>query len=96
MLMKHLVLLFWLICAAYEFGATGRAYGHGFAGARFFPATLSTVADALGHLFGPSHGFFRALEPRASEWIGAIAFNCRKLNPSIARRLGFSNHHSVW
>jgi hypothetical protein len=47
--MKHLPLLFWLICAGCELGATGRAYGHGFAGARFFPATLSTddpfVAD---------------------------------------------------
>jgi hypothetical protein len=47
--MKHLPLLFWLICAACQLGATGWAYGHGFAGARFFPATLSTddpfVAD---------------------------------------------------
>ena len=40
--MKYLSLLFWLICAACEFGAIGRAYSHGFAGARFFPATLST------------------------------------------------------
>jgi len=39
---KFLSLFFWLICAACEFSATGRAYGHGFAGARFFPATLST------------------------------------------------------
>lgn len=49
--MKHLVLLFWLTCAACELGATSRAYGHGFAGARFFPATLSTddpfIADEL-------------------------------------------------
>jgi hypothetical protein len=47
--MKHLFLVYLLICAACEFGATSRAYGHGFAGARFFPATLSTddpfVAD---------------------------------------------------
>ena len=47
--MKFLSLLFWLICTAYEFGVINRAYGHGFAGARFFPATLSTddpfVAD---------------------------------------------------
>jgi len=46
---KHLVLLFWLTCAAYDLGATSLAYGHGFAGPRFFPATLSTddpfVAD---------------------------------------------------
>ena len=49
--MKHFSLLFWLICAACEFGAIGRTYGHGFAGPRFFPATLATddpfVADEL-------------------------------------------------
>jgi len=47
--MKFLSLFFWLICAACELGVITRAYGHGFAGARFFPATLSTddpfVAD---------------------------------------------------
>ena len=49
--MKHLPLLFWLVCVVCELRATGWAYGHGFAGARFFPATLSTddpfVADEL-------------------------------------------------
>src|SRR5437762_10950658 len=49
--MKHLVILFSIVCAVCELGATSRAYGHGFAGARFFPATLSTddpfVADEL-------------------------------------------------
>ncbi len=49
--MKYLSLLYLLICAVCEFGVTGRAYGHGFAGARFFPATLSTddpfVSDEL-------------------------------------------------
>jgi hypothetical protein len=49
--MKFLSLFFWLVCAAYQFSAMGRAYGHGFAGARFFPATLSTddpfVSDEL-------------------------------------------------
>ncbi len=47
--MKHLPAVFWFVCAVGELCATGRAYGHGFAGARFFPATLSTddpfVAD---------------------------------------------------
>jgi hypothetical protein len=47
--MKHLPAVFWFVCAVGELSATGRAYGHGFAGARFFPATLSTddpfVAD---------------------------------------------------
>ena len=50
-MIKHLVFLFWLTCAACELGATSGAYGHGFAGARFFPATLSTddpfIADEL-------------------------------------------------
>jgi hypothetical protein len=49
--MKLLSLFFLLICAVCEFGAMGRAFGHGFAGARFFPATLSTddpfVSDEL-------------------------------------------------
>ena len=49
--MKHLSLVYLLICAACEFGATSRAYSHGFAGARFFPATLATddpfVSDEL-------------------------------------------------
>ncbi len=49
--MKRLHLLFWLVCVLCEFGATSHAFGHGFAGARFFPATLSTddpfVSDEL-------------------------------------------------
>jgi hypothetical protein len=49
--MKHPPLVFWLVCVACELGAPSRAYAHGFAGARFFPATLSTddpfVADEL-------------------------------------------------
>jgi hypothetical protein len=48
---KYLTLLFWLVCVVCEFGATSYALGHGFAGARFFPATLSTddpfVSDEL-------------------------------------------------
>jgi hypothetical protein len=44
-------LLFWLIFAGCEFCAISGTYPHGFAGARFFPATLSTddpfVADEL-------------------------------------------------
>ena len=49
--MKIFSLVYLLICAACEFGATTRVYSHGFAGARFFPATLSTddpfVSDEL-------------------------------------------------
>lgn len=49
--MKHSFLLFSLACAALQLGAPRRADGHGFAGARFFPATLTTedpfVADEL-------------------------------------------------
>jgi hypothetical protein len=48
---KYLTLIFWLVCAVCELGVTSRAFGHGFAGARFFPATLSTddpfVSDEL-------------------------------------------------
>jgi hypothetical protein len=48
---KYLTLLFWLVCAVCELGVTSQAHGHGFAGARFFPATLSTddpfVSDEL-------------------------------------------------
>jgi hypothetical protein len=46
-----LLLLFCFICWVCQLAAISRAYGHGFAGARFFPATLSTddpfVADEL-------------------------------------------------
>ncbi len=49
--MKHFLLLFPLACAGIQLGAVNRADGHGFAGARFFPATLTTedpfVADEL-------------------------------------------------
>jgi hypothetical protein len=49
--MKFFIFGFWLVCAAAGLGVAGRAYGHGFAGPRFFPATLSTddpfVADEL-------------------------------------------------
>jgi len=48
---KRLSLLFWFVFALCGLGAASRAFGHGFAGARFFPATLSTddpfVADEL-------------------------------------------------
>src|SRR5204862_2493383 len=50
-IMKHLPLVFWLVCALCHFCATSQTYAHGFAGARFFPATLSSddpfVADEL-------------------------------------------------
>ena len=49
--MKHLPLVFWLVCALCHFCATSQTYAHGFAGARFFPGTLSSddpfVADEL-------------------------------------------------
>src|SRR5436189_3829805 len=49
--MNNLALVLWLLCAVCELGAAIQAYGHGFAGARFFPATLSTddpfVSDEL-------------------------------------------------
>jgi hypothetical protein len=49
--MKRLVLLLWLAWVTGQLGTASRADGHGFAGARFFPATLSTddpfIADEL-------------------------------------------------
>lgn len=49
--MKRLSSLYLLICVGCEFGAISPAYSHGFAGPRFFPATLSTddpfVSDEL-------------------------------------------------
>jgi hypothetical protein len=46
--MKHLAFVFWLVCAACELGAPSRVYGHGFAGPRFFPATLATDDPFVG------------------------------------------------
>jgi hypothetical protein len=49
--MKHLSSLYLLVCVVWGFGAISRTYAHGFAGARFFPATLATddpfVSDEL-------------------------------------------------
>jgi hypothetical protein len=49
--MKEFISVFWLACALCELGLTSRAFGHGFAGPRFFPATISTddpfIADEL-------------------------------------------------
>lgn len=49
--MKHLLLLFSATCVVCAIGVPSPVYGHGFAGARFFPATLSTddpfIADEL-------------------------------------------------
>ena len=49
--MKRLQLLFWFVCVLCALSPTSRVFGHGFAGARFFPATLSTddpfVSDEL-------------------------------------------------
>src|SRR5881409_3098416 len=51
MFMKRLQLLFWFVCVLCALSPTSRMYAHGFAGARFFPATLSTddpfVSDEL-------------------------------------------------
>ncbi|PYI96733.1 MAG: hypothetical protein DME98_11175 [Verrucomicrobia bacterium] len=51
MFMKRLQLLFWFVCVLCALSPTSRVFGHGFAGARFFPATLSTddpfVSDEL-------------------------------------------------
>src|SRR6201988_502970 len=69
--MKFSYLVFWLVCAVCELGVTSRAFGHGFAGARFFPATLSTddpfVADefslpTISSIVTPDNGRTRDTE----------------------------------
>jgi hypothetical protein len=69
--MRFLSLFFGLACIVCEFTATGRAYAHGFAGARFFPATLTTddpfVADefslaTVSSIVTPNNGGTRDTE----------------------------------
>jgi hypothetical protein len=88
--MKHLSLLFWLICAACVLSASSRAYGHGFAGARFFPATLSTddpfVADefslpTVSSIVTPDNGGTRDTEVSSS-----LCASPRNGTSSLARR----------
>jgi len=87
--MKHLSLVYLLICAACEFGATSRAYGHGFAGARFFPATLSTddpfVSDELSL---PTVSTIRTPENGGTREIDVSVDISKRITPEFAIEIG--------
>ena len=87
--MKFLSLFFWLICAACEFSGASRAYGHGFAGARFFPATLSTddpfVADELSL---PTVSTIRTPEDGGTRETDISVDISKRITPNFAIEIG--------
>jgi hypothetical protein len=87
--MKHLSLLCWLICAACEVGTISRSYGHGFAGPRFFPATLATddpfVADELSL---PTVSTIRTLEEGGTRETEISAEISKRITPQFAIEIG--------
>jgi hypothetical protein len=87
--MKHLSLLYLLICAACEFGATGWASAHGFAGARFFPATLSTddpfVSDELSL---PTVSTIRAPDDGGTRETDISVDISKRITPEFAIEIG--------
>jgi hypothetical protein len=109
--MKHLSLLFWLICAACVLSASSRAYGHGFAGARFFPATLSTddpfVADefslpTVSSIVTPDNGGTRDTEVSSDialritpKWDIEFGETFTTLNPSHGKALNGFDNLSI-
>jgi hypothetical protein len=89
--MKFLSLFFLLICAVCEFGAMGRAFGHGFAGARFFPATLSTddpfVSDELSL---PTVSTIRTPEDGGTRETDISVDISKRITPDFAIEIGDS------
>jgi hypothetical protein len=87
--MKHLSLLFWLICAVCEFSVTSQVYGHGFAGARFFPATLVTddpfIADELSL---PTVSTIRTPEDGGTRETEISAEISKRITPEFAIEIG--------
>jgi hypothetical protein len=87
--MKHLPLFFWLICAVSEFSATSLVYGHGFAGARFFPATLSTddpfVSDELSL---PTVSTIRTPEDGGTRETDVSVDMSKRITPDFAIEIG--------
>jgi len=87
--MKYFSLFFWLICAACQFGASTRAFGHGFAGARFFPATLSTddpfVADELSL---PTVSTIRTPEEGGTRETEMSVELSKRITPELAIEIG--------
>ena len=87
--MKHLSLVYLLICAACEFGATSRAYGHGFAGARFFPATLSTDDPFVSDEFSlPTVSTIRTPENGGTREIDVSVDISKRITPEFAIEIG--------
>jgi hypothetical protein len=87
--MKHLAFVFWFVCAVCELGATSRAYGHGFAGARFFPATLSTddpfVADELSL---PTVSTIRTLDDGGTRETDISVDVAKRITPQFGIEIG--------
>lgn len=87
--MKFLSLLFLLTWTVCEFGAIGRAFGHGFAGARFFPATLSTddpfVADELSL---PTVSTIRTPEDGGTRETDVSVDMSKRITPDFAIEIG--------
>jgi hypothetical protein len=86
---KFLSLFFWLVCTACEFGVISRAYAHGFAGARFFPATLSTddpfVADELSL---PTVSTIRTPEDGGTRETNISVDISKRITPEFAIEIG--------
>jgi hypothetical protein len=89
--MKHLPLLFWLICVASQFSGISRVYSHGFAGARFFPATLSTddpfVSDELSL---PTVSTIRTPEDGGTRETDISVDISKRITPDFAIEIGDS------
>jgi hypothetical protein len=87
--MKFLTLLFLLTCTVCEFCAIGRAFGHGFAGARFFPATLSTddpfVSDELSL---PTVSTIRTSEDGGTRETDISVDISKRITPEFAIEIG--------
>ncbi len=87
--MKHLVLLLWLARAAIQLGTANRADGHGFAGARFFPATLSTddpfIADELSL---PTLTTIRTREDGGTRETNLSVDIAKRITPNFALEIG--------
>src|SRR5438876_5872529 len=83
---KRLSLLLSLVCAVCQLGVTSHAFGHGFAGARFFPATLSTddpfVSDELSL---PTVSTIKTPEGRETSIASDIA---KRITPNLGIDLG--------
>jgi hypothetical protein len=87
--MKRLLLLFWLAWVAGQLGTASRADGHGFAGARFFPATLSTddpfIADELSL---PTISTIRTPDDGGTRETDLLVDIAKRITPNFALEIG--------